>query len=199
MNKRQAHHEAFGYEPLRMKPAHFASGFFLALTDRTYANELLNKVAVTKTNRGLLEEYAPEAVVERLRRESRIGSMMTQAKVELLRIQVNGVVNNDAAMYPAFWPYRPKGNDYTFFSRRMLTRANRTDGYAGYFVALVLGQREAGRRVLEFGTFACGGVTPGRWIASLHRCSKERKPGSRGWRSTMGANMGCSSRRAWPR
>ena len=151
MNKRQAHHEAFGYEPLRMKPAHFASGFFLALTDRTYATELLNKVAVTKTNRGLLEDYAPEAVVERMREESRIGPMMTQAKVELLRMQVNGVVNNDAAMYPAFRPYRPKGNDYTFFSRRMLTRANRTDGYAGYFVALVLGQRDAGRRVLKFG------------------------------------------------
>lgn len=151
MNKRQAHHEAFGYEPLRMKPAHFASGFFLALTDQTYANELLNKVAVTKTNRGLLEDYTPEAVVERMRQQSRIGPMMTQAKVELLRMQVNGVVNNDAAMYPAFRPYRPKGNDYTFFSRRMLTRANRTDGYAGYFVAMVLGQHDAGRRVLEFG------------------------------------------------
>ena len=151
MNKRQAHHEAFGYEPLRMKPAHFASGFFVALTDRTYTNELLNKVAVTKTNRGLLEDYAPEAVVERLRQESRIGPKMTQAKVELLRMQVNGVVNNDAAMYPAFRPYRQKGNDYTFFSRRMLTRASRTDGYAGYFVALVLGQCDAGRRVLKFG------------------------------------------------
>ncbi|MDD9981624.1 MAG: hypothetical protein OXU81_09745 [Gammaproteobacteria bacterium] len=151
MNKRQAHHEAFGYEPLRMKPAHFASGFFVALTDRTYANELLNKVAVTKTNRGLLEDYAPEAVVERLHQDSRISPTMTQAKVELLRMQVNGVVNNDAAMYPAFRPYRQKGNDYTFFSRRMLTRANRTDGYAGYFVALVLGQCDAGRRVLDFG------------------------------------------------
>ena len=151
MNKRQAHHEAFGYEPLRMKPTHFASGFFLALTDRTYATELLNKVAVTKTNRGLLEDYAPEAVVEQMRQASKIGPMMTQAKVELLRMQVNGVVNNDTAMYPAFWPYRPKGNDYTFFSSRMLTRANRTDGYAGYFVALVLGQCDAGQRVLKFG------------------------------------------------
>lgn len=150
MNKKQAHHEAFGYEPLRMKPAHFASGFFAALADRTYANELLNKVAVTRTTRGLLEDYAPEAVVERLRQESKIGPTMTQAKVELLRMQVNGVVNNDAAMYAAFRPYRQKGNDYTFFSRRMLTRASRTDGYAGYFVALVLGQCDAGRRVLGF-------------------------------------------------
>ena len=151
MNKKQAHYEAFGYEPSRMKPAHFASGFFLALTDETYANELLNKVAVTKTNRGLLDDYTPEALVERLRDDARIGPGMTQAKVELLRVQVNGIVNNDAAMYPAFRPYRPKGNDYTFFSPRMLTRENRTDGYAGQFVASVLEQSESGRRVLEFG------------------------------------------------
>ena len=150
MNKRQTHHEAFGYEPLRMKPAHFASGFFLALTEQTYSNELLNKVAVTKTNKGLLEDYAPEAVFERLRQEEKVGPTMTQAKVELLRTQVNGIVNNDAAMYPAFRPYRPKGNDYTFFSRRMLTGGNRTDGYAGYFVALVLGRCDSGKRVLEF-------------------------------------------------
>lgn len=150
MNKKQAHHEALGYEPLRMKPAHFASGFFLAVADETYANELLNKVAVTKSNRGLLEEYAPEAILERLRQDSIVSPTMTQAQVELLRTQVNGVVNNDAAMYPAFRPYRQKGNDYTFFSRRMLTRASRTDGYAGHFVAQVLGETDAGKRVLEF-------------------------------------------------
>lgn len=148
--KKQAHFEALGYEPLRMKPAHFASGFFLALTGRGYRQELLNKVAVTKANKGLLEEYAPEAVFERLRNEKLIDDSMTQADVELLRIQVNGVVNNDAAMYPAFRPYRPKGNDYTFISPRLLTRANRTDGYAGHFVARVLAATATGKRVLDF-------------------------------------------------
>ena len=107
-------------------------------------------MAVRKTNKGLLDDYAPEAVFERLQQEGKIGPTMTQAKVELLRTQVNGIVNNDAAMYPAFKPYRPKGNDYTFFSRRMLTGGNRTDGYAGHFVALVLGRCESGARVLEF-------------------------------------------------
>ena len=43
MTKRQAHFRAFGYEPRRMKPAHFASGFFIALTGQVYANEVLNK------------------------------------------------------------------------------------------------------------------------------------------------------------
>ena len=151
MNKKQAHFEAFGYEPLRMKPAHFASGFFMALSGGVHANELLNKVAVTKANKGLLEEYAPEERSgSRLRKDKLIAETMTQADVELLRIQVNGVVNNDDAMYPAFRPYRPKGNDYTFISPRVLTRANRTDGYAGHFVATVLAATRAGREVLEF-------------------------------------------------
>jgi len=150
MDKKQAPFEALGYEPLRMKPAHFASGFFMALSDEVHANELLNKVAVTKANKGLLEEYASDEVLARLRKDKLIAETMTQADVELLRVQVNGVVNNDDAMYPAFPPYRPKGNDYTFISPRVLTRANRTDGYAGHFVASVLAATSAGREVLEF-------------------------------------------------
>ena len=38
-SRKQAHFEALGYEPLRMKPAHFASGFFLALTGRVCSDE----------------------------------------------------------------------------------------------------------------------------------------------------------------
>lgn len=149
MNKKQAHFEALGYEPLRMKPVHFASGFFLALSGEVHANELLNKVAVTKAAKGLRKSYAPEAVLAQLRNEELIAETMTQAEVELLRIQVNGVVNNDDAMYAAFSPHRAKGNDYTFISPRVLTMANRTDGYAGYFVARVLDATDAGREILR--------------------------------------------------
>ena len=150
MDKKQAHFEALGYEPLRMKPAHFASGFFISLTDKVYADEVLNKVAVIKANKGLQEGYTPEAVVDRLRSDSLIADAMSQADVELLRVQVNGVVNNDAAMFPAFAPYRPKGNDYTFISPRLLTKANRTDGYAGHFMVNVLATTKSGRAVLAF-------------------------------------------------
>ena len=150
MDKKQAHFEAFGYQPLRMKPAHFASGFFISLTDEVYRNELLNKVAVTKANQGLRDVYTPEALMDRLRSDSLIPDTMTQPDVEQLRVQVNGIVNNDAAMFPAFRPYRPKGNDYTFFSPRVLTSANRTDGYAGHFVATVLAATDTGSAVLDF-------------------------------------------------
>ena len=150
MNKKQAHFEALGYEPLRMKPAHFAAGFFISLTDEVYANELLNKVAVTTATKGLIGDYTPEAVIERLRSDGLIADEMTQADVELLRVQVNGVVDNDAAMFPAFKPYRPKGNDYTFISPLLLTKASRTDGYAGHFVATVLASTQEGKTVIDF-------------------------------------------------
>lgn len=152
----RAHFEAIGYEPLRMKSAHFASGFFLALTNRVYSNELLNQVAVTKANRGLVGGYAPEAVFQRLRDENAIADRMTPAEVDLLRMQVNGVVANDDAMYPAFRPYRPAGNDYTFISPRLLTGARRTDGYAGYFVARVLAATAPGIEVLDFARKVAG-------------------------------------------
>ena len=151
MTKRQAHFQAFGYEPLRMKPAHFASGFFIALAGQVYANQLLNKVAVIRTNRGLLQDYAAENVFARLQRDGLIAQTVAQPDVELLRVQVNGVVNNDAAMYPAFSPYHPKGNDYTFISPRVLTTANRTDGYAGLFVFTILDETASGRVVLDVG------------------------------------------------
>lgn len=156
MDKKQAHFEALGYEPLRMKPAHFASGFFISLTDKVYSDEVLNKVAVIKANKGLLEGYTPEDVVARLRSDSLIADAMSQADVELLRVQVNGIVNNDAAMFPAFNPYRPKGNDYTFISPRLLTKANRTDGYAGHFMANILAATERGRAVLDFARRVAG-------------------------------------------
>ncbi len=151
MTKRQAHFQAFGYEPLRMKPVHFASGFFIALKGQVYANELLNKVAVTQANKGLQHGYTAEDLLAKLKADQLVSSTMTQADVELLRVQVNGVVNNDAAMYPAFHPYRPKGNDYTFISPRVLTTANRTDGFAGLFVFAVLDETASGKAILDAG------------------------------------------------
>jgi len=148
--KARAHFEVFGYEPERMKPAHFATGFFLSLTGQAFENRRLNTVAVTRAKKGLLGDYVPEAVAQRLRDDGLISDYLEQGQVELLRTQVNGVVNNDDAMYPAFAPYRPAGNDYTFFTPQLLTQEKRKDGFSGHFVAQVLAHTEVGRRVLEW-------------------------------------------------
>ena len=149
--KQRAHLQAFGYEPLRMKPAHFASGFFIALTGRVHDNEVLNKVAVIRAAKGLQEGYTADRVLARLRDDGRVARSVAPADVELLRVQVNGVVNNDDAMFPAFSPHRAKGNDYTFLSPRLLTDANRTDGFAGLFAVTVLGGTASGQAVLDAG------------------------------------------------
>ena len=115
MTKRQAHFQAFGYEPLRMKPAHFASGFFIALTGQVYANELLNKVAVIRANKGLQQGYTAEDVLAKMQADGLVARTMTQTDVELLRVQINGVVNNDAAMYPAFSPLPTEGKRLHFY------------------------------------------------------------------------------------
>lgn len=150
MNKRTAHFQAFGYEPLRMKPAHFASGFFIALTGEVFSNELLNKTAVIRAAKGLLKDYETDALTARLAADGVTDGLAAPA-VELLRVQINGVVNNDDAMYPAFSPYSAKGNDYTFISRRVLCDEDRTDGYAGYFVQAILARTAAGRDVVATG------------------------------------------------
>ena len=48
--KAAVHFEALGYDPLRMKPVHFAAGFFLSVAGGRYELELLNKAAVIKMN-----------------------------------------------------------------------------------------------------------------------------------------------------
>ena len=46
--ERRVHGAILGYQPLRMKPVHFATSFLLALTGRYYRLEYLNKASVLK-------------------------------------------------------------------------------------------------------------------------------------------------------
>lgn len=150
-SKQKIHGRAFGYEPGRMKPVHFATGYFLAVTGQWYRLEWLNKLAVTSHSDGLKDGYLPENLFEALQNE-RIGPRVDLAKLEALRQQVNAVVDNDAAVFAAFSPYSQFGNDYTFTSARFVTNHKRKDGFAGYFVARVLEHSDEGRAVREFST-----------------------------------------------
>jgi hypothetical protein len=150
MSKQQVHHAALGYEPLRMKPVHFATGFFLSITNQSYELEWLNKVATVKANKGLLGDYLPEQLLEILKEQRRIEQNLGLVNLKFLRTQVNGIVNNDEASYPAFRPYSPSGNDYTTLSTRLLTSERRMDGYAGYLVNRVLDRSTQGKKILDF-------------------------------------------------
>jgi len=148
--KQQIHGRAFGYEPGRMKPVHFASGYFLAVTGRWYRLEWLNKAVVTSHKDGLKEDYVLENLLETLRTQQRVGSSIDRIKLQALRQQLNAVVDNDATTFAAFSPYRQFGNDYTLTSARFLTDHKRLDGFAGYLVARVLERSDNGRIVRNF-------------------------------------------------
>jgi hypothetical protein len=148
--KQQIHGRAFGYEPGRMKPVHFATGYFLALTGRRYRLEWLNKMAVTSHKDGLKESYLPDNLLDALRTERKVSSRIDRIKFEALRQQVNAAVDNDAAVFAAFSPYSQFGNDYTLTSARFVTDHKRLDGFAGYFIARVLERSDDGRAVREF-------------------------------------------------
>jgi hypothetical protein len=150
MSKQQIHFAAVGYEPLRMKPVHFATGFFLSLTNESHDLEWLNKVCVLKANKGLLGDYAPDKLIELLKEQNRIDSDFGIANLGFLRTQVNGVVNNDEAAYPACRPYSPSGNDYTLLSAKLVTSERRTDGYSGHLVHRVLERSPDGQKILAF-------------------------------------------------
>jgi hypothetical protein len=150
MSKQEVHFAAIGYEPLRMKPVHFATGFFLSLINQSHDLEWLNKVAVVKANKGLLGDYVPERLLELLKEQGRVDPDLGIANLKYLRTQVNGVVNNDEAAYPAFRPYSPSGNDYTLLSAKLITSERRTDGYSGHLIHRVLERSTTGQQVLEF-------------------------------------------------
>lgn len=120
--KQKIHGLAFGYDPGRMKPVHFATGYFLAVTGRRYRLEWLNKTAVISHKDGLKQDYLPESLLGTLRADQRVSTSIDLPKLEALRQQVNAAVDNDAAVFGAFPPYSPFGNDYTLTSARFLER-----------------------------------------------------------------------------
>lgn len=147
--KQPIHFEAFGYEPGRMKPIHFATGFFLAITGNFYRLEFLNKATVTTHKDGLKEQYAADNLLDLLSSENRVSQRIDVAKLNALRSQLNATFDNDSAVFAAYAPYSTFGNDYTLTSGRFVTNHKRLDGYAGYFISRVFERTDAGRVLLE--------------------------------------------------
>jgi hypothetical protein len=152
MSKEAVHFEALGYEPRRTKPVHFAAGFFLSVAGGRYELESLNKAAVINPkNKGLLESYTHESLLAAFKESGVIDSAAKERELIALRIQLNGVVGNDDAIYGSFPPYKkPPGVAYTMVSDRVLYDHDPQDGYSGYFVHSVLNATQDGKMVVGF-------------------------------------------------
>lgn len=145
------HFEALGYEPFSMKPVRFAAGFFLSVAGGRYELEPLNKTAVIKHKTGLRDDYAHENLLAALKEASLLDASVKESELKALRIQLNGVVGNDDAIYGSFKPYKkPPGVAYTMVSDRLLYDHEPLDGYSGHFVRSVLDVTPDGKSIISF-------------------------------------------------
>lgn len=152
--QRRIYGAALGYQPMRMKPVHFATSFVLALTGRSYRLELLNKASVPraapKAGARVVDEYVSENLLPLLVEQGRLSPAVDDASFRLLRSHLNAAFNNDGgALGPGFAPHKTFGVDYSAPSVRYVSGMSKNHGLSGTFVARVLGASAAGREVLE--------------------------------------------------
>jgi hypothetical protein len=137
-----------------MKPVHFATSFFLALTGRYFPLELLNKTSVPKaapkSRKGQPDEYVSDILYPLLIEAERLSANVNVDDFRTLRSHLNAAYNNDgAALNPAFAPYDSFGTDYSAPSLRYISNKSKNHGYSGSFVLHVLSSTATGREVLE--------------------------------------------------
>lgn len=152
--ERRIHGAALGYQPMRMKPVHFATNFLLGLTGRYSDLELLNKASVPratpKPGSRIPDEYVADVLYPKLRELNRLSDGIDLASFRILRAHLNAGFNNDgAALSPAFAPHKPFGADYSAPSTVYLTNFSKNHGHSGSFVLRILSASDAGRGVLD--------------------------------------------------
>lgn len=152
--ERRVHGALLGYQPMRMKPVHFATSFFLALTGRSHRLEYLNKAAVPKSvakdSRSIRDEYPAERLLPLLIDQGRVDPAIDLLSFRRLRSHLNAAYNNDgSALAAAFAPYKTFGADYSAPSLDFVSDSSKNHGYAGSFVIAVLGASEEGRAALD--------------------------------------------------
>lgn len=151
--QRRVYGAALGYQPMRMKPVHFASGFILALTGRFQRLEMLNKASVPRAapKAGAVEDqYVAERLHPVLVAQGRLSPGVDEASFRLLRSHLNAAFNNDGgALGPGFAPHKTFGVDYSAPSIRYVGGMSKNHGLSGSFVVRVLGATPAGSDVLD--------------------------------------------------
>ncbi len=145
---------SLGYLPLRMKPVHFATSFFLCLHPLYRTLEWLNKASnprAAEERPG--DEYVAKNLYSRFITASEIHPLdarVTLDEFKLLRNHLNAAYNNDgSALTPAFKPYSSHGCDYSTPSIKYLANQSKNHGHSGAFVWLVLNTTTEGRNFLE--------------------------------------------------
>jgi hypothetical protein len=142
---------AFGFNTdRRIKPVHFATGFFVALLGRNYKDELLNNVVAFSDGKDLTGNYALENLHPELQRSGKMNASVGKRELHILRKHLRCLAGNDEAVYPAYTGKAGFGCDYSTASHDILSRTKDNDGFAGHFVRSVLDVTDDGKFILEF-------------------------------------------------
>lgn len=142
--------ESLGYQPLRMKPVHFATSFLLCLHRSYRTLEILNKAANPRSaEKAQGDEYVAENLYNRLRQDNIISSTLSLEDFKSLRPHLKAIFDNDGGAAVAFKPYSTFGCDYSTPSLEYLTNQSKLHGNSGAFVWLVLSSTEIGQEFLQ--------------------------------------------------
>lgn len=144
-----------GYQPLRMKPVHFATSFFTALTGRYFDLEILNKAANPKPvprKPGGVDHYVTAQLIDVLREfdPAPLGDGIQESDFGTLRNHLNSVFNNDgAALAPGYAPYSTFGFDFSTPGPEYLANKSKNHGNAGALAFAVLSTCPEGEECLD--------------------------------------------------
>jgi hypothetical protein len=134
----------------RVKPVHFATGFFVSLLGRQYGQRILNQTVAFSEGKDLEGDYALPNLHKLLLTKNLISSSIGMADLQVLRKHLRCLVNNDGGVYAAYAEKGGFGCDYTTAAADVLTRLKDNDGFSGFFVFSVLNQTSNGKSVLDF-------------------------------------------------
>ncbi|MBB5030536.1 hypothetical protein [Prosthecobacter vanneervenii] len=141
---------AFGFNTdRRVKPVHFATGFFVSLFGSQFRTELLNNLVAFADGKELSGNYRLDELHEALRTSGKIGAAVTKPELHTIRKHLRCLANNDEAVFPVYGE-KEFGCDYTTASNSVLTRTRDNDGFVGYFVHAILEVSSEGKKVLDF-------------------------------------------------
>ena len=142
---------AFGFNTdRRVKPVHFATGFFVALLGRNYRDEILNNVVAFSDGKDLTGNYALDNLYPELVRSGKMASGIGKRELHTLRKHLRCLAGNDDAVFPAYAEKAGFGCDYSTAAHDILTRTKDNDGFAGFFTYSVLDATDDGRFILDF-------------------------------------------------
>jgi hypothetical protein len=140
---------AFGFNTdRRVKPVHFASGFFLALTGINYKQKALNFTVASPSKKEPEGTYKLSLLKDYLLERQSINALMTDSDIHKLRKHLEAVADNDDAVYAMFGKNAGFGSDYSISSHDLVSRLKDNDGFTGQFVKNIFESSHDGRSIL---------------------------------------------------